>query len=191
MGMSGFPKSSEVQVLRTLRLHRQCRHSATGGALYAALCEAQRAMLHCQGTLTMAAPSWSGRQSRPDYEVRARGGALRVMLKGIVAPCCVSDLGDLLRFMMRRRRPMAAHLDVAHCQTSYNLVSTWLTGRQSRSGYLLNLRQRRDSPHVEPALPWVSRLRFVICGARQQHGSPVCLVIFARGAISMAQSDNT
>ena len=45
----------------------------------------------------MAGAGW---QSRPDYEVRARGGALRVMLKGIVTSCDVSDLGDLLRYIM-------------------------------------------------------------------------------------------
>ena len=66
------------------------------------------------------------------YELKARGGALRVMLTGIVAPGYASDLGDLLRFMMRRHRLMLARLDVAQRQGSCNSVSTWLTGRQSQ-----------------------------------------------------------
>ena len=125
----------------------------------------------------------NGRQNRPDYKVRARGGALRVMLKGIVTSCCVRDLRDLIRYMMWRRRPMAAHLYMVRCQIFFN--------RESTLAYIPNLRQRRESPHIEPALTRVSRLRFVIYGVRQQYENPVCFLIAVRSARSKARRDNT
>ncbi len=79
---------------------------------------------------------------------------------------------------------MAAYLDMVRCQSSCNR-------ERSRPAYMPNLRQRRDSPHIEPALNWVSRLRFVIYGIRQQHGNPVYFLITVRGARSKARRDNT